>query len=54
MYLMYCDWSLLQAFPPSHFNLIAVQPFVRNNKGYQPIVFNPGANLSHNVAQAFS
>ncbi|XP_069672375.1 uncharacterized protein [Periplaneta americana] len=38
----------------SRFSLTTVQPFVRNSKGYRPIVFNPGTPTSHNVAQTVS
>ncbi|KAJ9599231.1 hypothetical protein L9F63_010315, partial [Diploptera punctata] len=36
------------------FNLATVQPFIRNSKGYRPIVFNPGASTPHSVAQTVS
>ncbi|XP_067002017.2 uncharacterized protein [Anabrus simplex] len=38
----------------SRFGFTSLQPFVRNNKGYRPIVFNPGNSSSHKVAQPVS
>ncbi|XP_049960301.1 uncharacterized protein LOC126480931 [Schistocerca serialis cubense] len=29
----------------------SLQPFVRNSKGYRPIMFNPGTSTNHKVAQ---
>ncbi|GLH09728.1 Uncharacterized protein GBIM_14771 [Gryllus bimaculatus] len=38
----------------SRFRLTSLQPFVRNGKGYRPIVFNPRTPASHNIAQTVS